>query len=129
MHAGRGFYAVTSLSQNITQLNVTFTEAGSVSQTTAGWTVGGGAEYAFDNHWSVKAEYLYVDPGSVSFSTAGNPAPSYISTDLITAFCKSPGSLAIVAAIRRASIMSLPNRVLVQNSKAVGGLSVPTALP
>ena len=25
-----------------------------------GWTVGGGVEYAFDNHWSAKAEYLYV---------------------------------------------------------------------
>lgn len=25
-----------------------------------GWTVGGGLEYAFDNHWSAKAEYLYV---------------------------------------------------------------------
>lgn len=25
-----------------------------------GWTLGGGAEYAFDHHWSAKAEYLYV---------------------------------------------------------------------
>lgn len=25
-----------------------------------GWTVGGGLEYAFDPHWSAKAEYLYV---------------------------------------------------------------------
>lgn len=25
-----------------------------------GWTVGGGLEYAFDRHWSAKAEYLYV---------------------------------------------------------------------
>jgi len=25
-----------------------------------GWTVGGGVEYAFDMHWSAKAEYLYV---------------------------------------------------------------------
>lgn len=25
-----------------------------------GWTVGGGLEYGFDNHWSAKAEYLYV---------------------------------------------------------------------
>ena len=25
-----------------------------------GWTVGGGLEYAFDMHWSAKAEYLYV---------------------------------------------------------------------
>jgi outer membrane immunogenic protein len=26
-----------------------------------GWTAGGGIEYAFANHWSVKAEYLHVD--------------------------------------------------------------------
>jgi outer membrane immunogenic protein len=59
-------------SQNITQLNVTFSEAGSVSNTSAGWTVGAGAEYALDNSWSVKAEYLYVDLGSASFSSYGN---------------------------------------------------------
>jgi outer membrane immunogenic protein len=44
-------------------------ENGSVSKTKAGWTVGGGVEYAVLNAWSVKAEYLYVDFGSVS-STA-----------------------------------------------------------
>ena len=29
-----------------------------------GWTVGGGIEYAFLNHWSAKFEYLYYDLGS-----------------------------------------------------------------
>ncbi|MFG1477523.1 outer membrane protein [Xanthobacter sp. V4C-4] len=28
-----------------------------------GWTVGGGAEYALTNNWTVKAEYLYIDLG------------------------------------------------------------------
>lgn len=65
-----------TFSQNITQLNIAFTEGGSVSKTTAGWTVGAGTEYALDNHWSVKAEYLYVDPGSVSFSSAGVTSPT-----------------------------------------------------
>jgi len=32
----------------------------------AGWTVGGGAEWMFLPHWSLKAEYLYVDLGNVS---------------------------------------------------------------
>jgi outer membrane immunogenic protein len=59
-------------SQSITQLNLPFTEAGSVSKTSAGWTVGAGAEYALNNLWSLKTEYLYVDPGSVSFSTSGS---------------------------------------------------------
>lgn len=32
-----------------------------------GWTVGGGAEYALNDHLSVGAEYLYVDLGSSKF--------------------------------------------------------------
>jgi outer membrane immunogenic protein len=43
--------------------------AGSVSKTNAGWTVGGGAEWAFAGNWSAKLEYLYVDLGSVSFTS------------------------------------------------------------
>jgi outer membrane immunogenic protein len=31
-----------------------------------GWTIGGGAEWALDYHWSLKAEYLYADFGSVT---------------------------------------------------------------
>ena len=33
------------------------------SEISAGWTVGAGAEWAFAQKWSVKAEYLYVDLG------------------------------------------------------------------
>lgn len=29
-----------------------------------GWTIGGGAEYAIANNWTVKAEYLYLDYGN-----------------------------------------------------------------
>jgi outer membrane immunogenic protein len=36
-------------------------QAGAVSNTMGGWTVGGGLEYALSNHWSIKGEYLYVD--------------------------------------------------------------------
>jgi outer membrane immunogenic protein len=28
-----------------------------------GWTIGAGVEYALDKHWSIRAEYLYVDLG------------------------------------------------------------------
>ena len=41
--------------------------SGGRSGTKTGWTAGGGFEYAWDNSWSVKAEYLYIDLGSDSF--------------------------------------------------------------
>lgn len=55
--------------------------AGGQSGTRWGWTMGGGAETRIDAHWSVKAEYLYVDLGSSSFPLANspaNPAPGFI---------------------------------------------------
>jgi len=41
------------------------------SITMTGWTAGGGIEYAFTPNWTAKAEYLYVDFPSPSF-TAGS---------------------------------------------------------
>ena len=41
-------------------------QQGSVSDTKLGWTVGGGAEWALANNWSLKGEYLYYDLGSGS---------------------------------------------------------------
>ncbi|WOJ89911.1 porin family protein [Methylocapsa polymorpha] len=35
----------------------------SISRTRAGWTVGGGVEYAVTDNWSVRAEYRYADFG------------------------------------------------------------------
>jgi outer membrane immunogenic protein len=42
--------------------------AGSTSTARAGWTVGGGVEYMFAPHWTVKSEYLYYDLGSVTYA-------------------------------------------------------------
>lgn len=36
------------------------------SQTNAGWTVGGGLEFALTNNWTAKAEYLHVDLGNMN---------------------------------------------------------------
>jgi outer membrane immunogenic protein len=33
----------------------------------AGWTLGAGVEHAFNNRWSAKVEYLYVDLGNTGF--------------------------------------------------------------
>jgi len=40
-----------------------------------GYTVGGGFEYALDNNWSLKAEYLYIDLGSEDYSLKGTTSP------------------------------------------------------
>jgi outer membrane immunogenic protein len=68
-------------SQNISYLNprlnfLPFTpaaggaNAGSASSTKVGWTIGAGFERMLNNNWSVKAEYLYVDLGTQSFSSS-----------------------------------------------------------
>ena len=45
------------------------TNAASLSDTRTGWTVGGGVEWAFAPSWSVKAEYLHVDLGTISYTS------------------------------------------------------------
>jgi outer membrane immunogenic protein len=46
--------------------------ASSSSTTKAGWTVGVGIEAALSGNWTVKAEYLYVDLGSLSTTLVTN---------------------------------------------------------
>lgn len=41
---------------------------GSSTRVATGWAAGGGFEYAFADHWSIRAEYLYVDLGGNGFS-------------------------------------------------------------
>ncbi len=43
----------------------------SESQTSAGWTLGVGAEYAINQNWSAKVEYLYVDLSEKNFLMTG----------------------------------------------------------
>jgi outer membrane immunogenic protein len=43
------------------------TNGGTTSGTKAGWTIGGGFEYALGEAWSLKAEYFYADFGKLSF--------------------------------------------------------------
>ena len=48
--------------------------AASSDKTKTGWTVGAGAEWAVSGGWSVKAEYLYVDLGSISYASSNSVA-------------------------------------------------------
>ncbi len=43
---------------------------GNASQVRIGWTAGAGLEYAMWSNWSVKAEYLYVDLGTLDCGLA-----------------------------------------------------------
>lgn len=42
--------------------------SGSYSDTYWGWALGAGVEYAFTDNWTMKAEYIWADVGSTSFS-------------------------------------------------------------
>lgn len=58
----------------------TSNNAGAIEQfttTRSGWTVGGGAEYAFTPNWSMKAEYRYTDLGNTSNAAPLNGAAPY----------------------------------------------------
>jgi outer membrane immunogenic protein len=72
---GTGGLAVGDVSMNTT---VTVGDppmgqlAGSKNETKAGWTLGGGAEYALCENITVKAEALWFDLGSISLN-ASNP--------------------------------------------------------
>ena len=65
---GTGGLALTELRANFryTDNLGPAVETGSLSQLKAGWTVGGGVEVGVAQRWSIKAEYLYTDFGSVS---------------------------------------------------------------
>lgn len=51
-----------------------------------GWTVGAGAEYAFDRSWSARAEYQYFDLGSRTLTdTQGDTASAAVNAHVIKA--------------------------------------------
>lgn len=62
----------------------------SASETLVGWTLGAGGELALSREWSIKAEYLYLDFGSVTTkgSVFCGPAVAAICTGL--GFVPSP---------------------------------------
>jgi len=64
-------YATGGLAYGETKATGAVAGAGAfnVSNTHAGWTVGGGVEAAVFGNWTVKAEYLFIDLGNVTFNT------------------------------------------------------------
>jgi outer membrane immunogenic protein len=58
----------------------------STSNTSAGWTVGLGAEWMFTTNWSFKVEYLYVDLGNHSFVSTPSGRAANLATTLTESF-------------------------------------------
>lgn len=48
-------------------------DSASSKDTRTGWAAGAGAEYAFADNWTLKAEYLYVDLGEETFLNFEEP--------------------------------------------------------
>lgn len=65
------FYGGVEVSQNTVFAATQY--ASTLEKTKAGWTAGGGIEYAFAPNWSGKVEALYYDMGSVSTQALGSP--------------------------------------------------------
>jgi outer membrane immunogenic protein len=55
------------------------------TQTVFGYAVGAGGEYAIDRHWSIKAEYMFVQLGAASQTrTTTTFGPQALATDAMT---------------------------------------------
>lgn len=86
-------YVTGGLAYGQTSYNLNFAFPGSndfhtisASNTNAGWTVGGGVEWAFWNNWTVKAEYLYVDLGNQTFTSVPSGRAPNLATTLTETF-------------------------------------------
>jgi outer membrane immunogenic protein len=60
---------------------------GSSDETQAGWTLGGGAEFAIAGPWTAKVEYLYVDlgKGSCDVAVCGVATDADFTTNIVRA--------------------------------------------
>jgi len=61
-------------------IRATVPDVPGIDKTKAGWTAGGGLEFALSGNWTAKAEYLYVDLGNAGCSAlCGLPAGNNVS--------------------------------------------------
>jgi outer membrane immunogenic protein len=78
---GTGGLAIGGIKTDITDgfvgpLPLTFPATGSSTAVRAGWAAGAGIESALGNGWSIKAEYLHLDFGSITQSATGTGGSS-----------------------------------------------------
>lgn len=68
-------YGHTKLDTNYSDVACELCAAGSSSAWKTGWTAGAGVEWAFQNNWTLRGEYLYYDLGSVDHVLTDPTAP------------------------------------------------------
>ena len=86
-------YATGGLAYGHVNYNLSFNFPGSndfqsiaTSNTDVGWTLGGGFEWALGSNWTAKAEYLYVDLGDRTFTSAPAGRAANLATTLSETF-------------------------------------------
>jgi len=79
------------------------TWSGSTDGWNLGWTLGGGAEYAIDR-WTLGAEYLYVDLGNYSWSSAGTVRLSNASAQAVWREVNEKGNADYAFSVVRATV-------------------------
>jgi outer membrane immunogenic protein len=77
---GKGGYAWAENEISVTALGLTAAE----SHFHSGWTVGGGAEWAFAGPWSAKAEYMFARYSSQTYLAAPLPPGVGLAADVHT---------------------------------------------
>jgi outer membrane immunogenic protein len=58
---------------------------GERSEVKVGWVLGGGGEWLLDGRWSIKAEYLYLDFGSMNVAVPTSNSPAFTQTMFVEA--------------------------------------------
>lgn len=58
--------------QHVVGFDLGADQGGSEHEANVGWMVGGGLEYALNDHWRVRPQYQYVDLGSAGFEHTVN---------------------------------------------------------
>ena len=64
---GGGAMGDVDFEQRVIQHGPPFHQGGRHSDTNLGWMIGGGLEYALNNHWRLRLQYQYADLGSEDF--------------------------------------------------------------
>jgi outer membrane immunogenic protein len=74
--------AEVRVNETTTSLTNAGNDSYSSSRLMSGWAFGVGTAYALDSHWTVKAEYLYVDLGGLD-GTSYTKSPLFMATMLV----------------------------------------------